>query len=341
MAKFVILTRLSTHGRQNVMHGRDILPDIAEELRQVDGRIVEQYALLGTLDYLTVVDVPVPLDAFRLSVGDRGAEGLVREIYPAMDLALFVRLVSQTTETVGPHRWQITPPAWAVRSLMQWRYYGTPVRKYCKPLEVRGGEHLADLRGPAIFIGNHTSHMDSMVMLYSIPRHYRTRLFFGGAADRWFLKGRKGIKNQGWWNSLLGSFPVHRSGGSASLDYPKWLIDQGFSVGIFPEGTRSGSGKMGKFRHGVSILALDKDVPVVPMYFGGLAAIRPKGSRELTPAPAVAMIGPPIRFPAGTTVPEATHALRSAVDRLHDEYRGIPQMPRIVPAEDVASAAGS
>jgi hypothetical protein len=53
------------------------------------------------------------------------------------------------------------------------------------------------------------------------------------------------------------------------------------------------------------------------------------------------MIGPPIRFPAGTTVPEATHALRSAVDRLHDEYKGIPQMPRIVPAEDVASAAGS
>jgi hypothetical protein len=39
-------------------------------------------------------------------------------------------------------------------------------------------------------------------------------------------------------------------------------------------------------------------------------------------------------------VPEATHALRHAVDTLHDEYKGIPARPRIVPADDVTSAAG-
>jgi 1-acyl-sn-glycerol-3-phosphate acyltransferase len=334
MAKFVILTRLSPEGRKQLLHAPGSLPDLSRELSGVDAKVIEQYALLGTEDFLTVVDVPAPLDAFKLSVADRGAEGAVRTIAPAMDLGLFIRLIGQTTETVGPHRWQITVPARTVRSVVQWHYYGAPVRKYCQPLEIRGMENVSDLHGrPVIFIGNHTSHMDSMVMLYSIPKEYRTRLFFGGAADRWFLKGRKGIKKQGWWNSLLGTFPVHRSGGSATLDYPKWLIDKGFSIAIFPEGTRSGSGKLGKFHHGVSILALSKDVPVVPMYFAGLAAIRPKGSQELRPAPAVAMLGRPVRFEPGTAVPDATRILRHAVEALRDElHAATPAMPVTTPA---------
>jgi 1-acyl-sn-glycerol-3-phosphate acyltransferase len=329
MAKFVVLTKLSPEGRRKLVHEPDALPDMSEELSGVDAKIVEQYALLGTEDFLTVVDVPVPLDAFRLSVADRGAEGVIRTIYPAMDLPLFIRLIGQTTETVGPHRWQITAPARAARGVLQWHYYGSMVRKYCHPLEIRGAENLADLSGPAIFIGNHTSHMDSMVMLYSMPRHYRTRVFFGSAADRWYLKGRKGIKKQGWWNSMLGSFPVHRAGGSATLDYPKWLIDRGFSIAIFPEGTRSGSGKLGKFRHGVSILALAKDVPVVPMYFAGLAAIRPKGSQELRPAPAITMLGRPVRLDPGTSVPDATHILKRAVEALRDELHGAAPAPSL------------
>ena len=330
MAKFVILTKLSAPGRKQLLHDSQSLPDISEELSGFDAKIVEQYALLGTHDFLTIVDVPVPLDAFRLSIAGRGADGVVRSIFPAMDLPLFVRLIGQTTETVGPHRWQTTWPARTVRSVLQWHYYGAPVRNYCKPLEIRGTENVADLNGrPVIFIGNHTSHMDSMVMLYSIPKEYRTRVFFGGAADRWFLKGRKGIKKQGWWNSLLGTFPVHRSAGSATLAYPKWLIDKGFSIAIFPEGTRSGSGKLGKFRHGVAVLALAKDVPVVPMYFAGLAAIRPKGSQQLTPAPAISMLGRPIRFEPGTSVDDATRVLRHAVEALRDQVNATTRSPRI------------
>jgi len=111
MAKFVILTKLSAPGRRQLLHDAGSLPDLSEELSGVDAKIVEQYALLGTHDFLTVVDVPVPLDAFKLSIADRGAEGVVRSIFPAMDLPLFVRLIGQTTETVGPHRWQTRLPA--------------------------------------------------------------------------------------------------------------------------------------------------------------------------------------------------------------------------------------
>src|SRR5438874_3752500 len=203
MARFVVFTRLSPQGRKQLLKTSDSLPNLSEELSGVDAKIVEQYALLGDHDFITVIDVPVPLDAFKIMVADRGAEGLSRVVAPAMDLDLFVRLVGQTTETVGPHRWQITAPARVARSALQSYYVGRMVRKYIKPLEIRGQERVADLKGPAIFIGNHTSHMDSSALLYTIPRPYRTRVFFGAAADRWFLKGRKGIKKQAWWQSLV------------------------------------------------------------------------------------------------------------------------------------------
>ena len=68
-----------------MLHDAGSLPDLSEELSGVDAKIVEQYALLGTHDFLTVVDVPVPLDAFKVSIADRGAE--VTRVPPTAVLA--------------------------------------------------------------------------------------------------------------------------------------------------------------------------------------------------------------------------------------------------------------
>jgi hypothetical protein len=86
-----------------------------------------------------------------------------------------------------------------------------------------------------------------------------------------------------------------------ALDYPKWLIKNGANLVIFPEGTRSTSRKMAKFRHGVSILATELNVPVVPIYLVGLNKLRPKGSRNITPGPGGAHFQPAIRLTAGTS----------------------------------------
>jgi 1-acyl-sn-glycerol-3-phosphate acyltransferase len=185
-----------------------------------------------------------------------------------------------------------------------------------QPFTVLGREHLRGVKGPVIVIGNHTSHMDSTAMYYALPAHIRWNLYFGGAADRWFLKGRKGITKQPWFASLQGSFPITRGGGSATLDYPKWLIDHGGSIAIFPEGTRSRSGKMGRFKAGPAILAVSKGVPVIPLYFEGLREIRAVGSREMQPGPVTVMIGEPVRFAPDTDIGEATRTLYKAVDSL-------------------------
>ena len=75
---------------------------------------------------------------------------------------------------------------------------------------------------------------------------------------------------------------------------------------------------MARFKHGVSILALEKNVPVVPVYLTGLAKIRPKGSRNIYPGPVQAHIQPPILLPEGTSVPDATRMIYHAVNRVHE-----------------------
>ena len=150
------------------------------------------------------------------------------------------------------------------------------------------------------------------VLFMALPERYRRRIAWGGAADRWFIKGRQGIRKQPWYFALtMNVFPVQRGGGRAALSYAEELLDRGWSLGIFPEGTPTTTGKMGKFRHGVSILALAKNVPVVPVWMDGLRAMRPKGTKEITPGPALARIGKAIHFPPGTAVADATHTLRA------------------------------
>jgi 1-acyl-sn-glycerol-3-phosphate acyltransferase len=315
MGAYVVLTKLSAAGTKSIRDHPEALQELAKEVAALDGKLMGHYAVLGELDLCAIASLPdnaaAHLLAGRTPVGER------RTVLPAIDMPLFVRLLGQTTETVGQYRWQTSWWARLVRPPLWWYENGRKVKPVLQPFTVLGNENLRGFKAPALFIGNHTSHLDASAMYLALPGRLRNQLFFGGAADRWFLKGRKGLRNQPWWMSLVyGSFPLKRGGGRAALEYAEWLIDRGCSIGIFPEGTRSSTGKMGRFRAGPAILAVGKGVPVVPMYFDGLKNIRPKGTREMTPGPATVLIGQPIRFAPGTDISEATDVLYKAVDAL-------------------------
>jgi 1-acyl-sn-glycerol-3-phosphate acyltransferase len=334
MGAYVVLTKLTGAGHKSVKERPEALQQVADEVAALDGKLSGHYALLGELDFCMLVSLPDNAAAHVLAA--RSPIGARRTVLPAIDLPLFVRLLGQTTETVGPYRWQTSWWATLVRPPLWWYENGRTVRAALQPFTVRGREHLRGFKGPALFIANHTSHLDASAMYMALPGRLRRKLFFGGAADRWFLKGRKGLRNQPWWMSLVyGSFPLKRGGGRAALEYAEWLIDRGCSIGIFPEGTRSSSGKMARFRAGPAILAVGKNVPVVPMYFEGLSAIRPKGTREMTAGAATVLIGPPIRFAPGTDVTEATDTLFKAVDSLRRQI----QKPQVA-AEPSAQVPG-
>jgi 1-acyl-sn-glycerol-3-phosphate acyltransferase len=97
---------------------------------------------------------------------------------------------------------------------------------------------------------------------------------------------------------------------------------------IFPEGKRSSNGALARFRVGPSLLAIEKGIPVVPIYVEGSGAIRPKGSTSNQAGAVTAVVGSPVAFEHDADPAEATHTLHRAMEdlrtRVHHKTHATP-----------------
>lgn len=147
-----------------------------------------------------------------------------------------------------------------------------------------GLEHVPK-RGPVIIASNHRSFLDPFIIgtIARRPMHYvaKREIFFHPVVS--------------WILSALGAFPVARGQGDAQMiDTAKELLARGEIVLIFPEGTRTRPGPLGRARRGVGRLALETGAPVVPVSVIGTEAVR-KGWR-VRPHKVRVRIGPPLSF---------------------------------------------
>jgi len=219
---------------------------------------------------------------------------------------------------VGPHRWQIQPWAKLARRYWHQRAYQRWVDQACSQIRLEGVSHLGAVTGPCVFVANHSSHLDTLVVRTALPPAIREDLYFGAAQDRWFVKGKKKLELQPWYQSLaLGNFPILRGGGSQALDYAHWLLSQGKHVFLFPEGTRAQGDELGEFKHGAAMLAQANNAPIVPLYLSGLQSIRPKGSRAVSKGIAGLHILEPIQPNNELPVVELTKQARDALNQIH------------------------
>ncbi len=321
MPAYVLLSRLNSQNQKAIVKNPANLMDVRETLEKWEATILADFHLLGPHDHCTIFEVSDNFRAQRAVLNLEVTSSPDSMLLPAIDLPLFQRMVKQEIRTEGPHTWQVQWWAKFLRLSFRWYHYNRWINKYCQPLTTTGKENFSQIKGPCIVVANHTSHFDALALFCCLPQKIKWSIYFGAAADRWFLKdggGRKDLALQPWYNSLVGgSFPIRRGGGSKTLDYSKWLLDQGANLAIFPEGTRSTGRHMAHFKHGVALLALEKKVPVVPVYLSGLSKIRPKGSREITPGPCHAHIQAPIYFSEDTSVPDATRMVYDALNTVH------------------------
>jgi len=211
---------------------------------------------------------------------------------------------------VAPPRWALSFPARFLRPLAHWWFVDRKVRRFCSPLKLEGVENLAGVKTPAIFIANHTSHFDAYLVSSVLPPRLRYRAAMAAAADRWYA--RKKLR-AAWFSFLVNIYPIQRGGGRAALAYSEWLLESGWSLIIFPEGTRAKRGHMEAFKYGVAILALGQRVPVVPIYLAGTAGILAAGERSARPAPVSVRIGAPLTFEPDTPLQEAVARLEEGV----------------------------
>jgi len=162
-----------------------------------------------------------------------------------------------------------------IRAALQSSLLFPALSSFCR-LTVRDRELLRSLDGPAVFVANHVSALDAVVMAEALPPRYRHRSVVVAAADSIFKRK---------WEARLAqvtvdAFPIPRSGGArAHLEYLKDLLRKNWSVIIFPEGRLTATGAIGEFRKGAAILAMDAGVPIVPAYVDGMYEVMPRFRR--------------------------------------------------------------
>ena len=180
-----------------------------------------------------------------------------------------------------------------------------------------GLDRLAGLTdGPVIFAGNHHSHLDTPVVLTSIPEPWRHRMFVGAAADYFFRTRVTSAASA----LVIGAIPIERSKVTRrSADQAAELIDAGWSMLIFPEGGRSPDGWGQPFRGGAAYLSSRCNVPVVPLHIEGTARILRKGARMPSPANVRVTYGVPLLPADGENATRFAERIERSVAELADE----------------------
>jgi 1-acyl-sn-glycerol-3-phosphate acyltransferase len=183
--------------------------------------------------------------------------------------------------------------------------------------ERAGIDRLAGLaEGPVIFAGNHHSHLDTPVVLTSIPEPWRHKVFVGAAADYFFRTRLTSAASA----LVIGAIPIERSKVTRrSADQAATLIDAGWSMLIFPEGGRSPDGWGQPFRGGAAYLSSRCQVPVVPLHIEGTDRILRKGAKVPKPANVRVTYGDPLRPADGESAARFAERIERAVATLADE----------------------
>ena len=213
-----------------------------------------------------------------------------------------------------------------------------PMIDYYVRNRVVGAEIFDELDHPVIFVANHSSHLDTPTILRALPRKWRSRTAVAAAADYFY--------NTRWKANgvalLFNTVPLGRKGGglgSGATDHVDRLIDDDWNLVMFPEGTRSRDGSVGKVHSGAAVIAAMHGIDIVPIYLGGTHEAMPPGcnwpkrkpSRFFSRRHEVEVrFGDPIR-------PRAIEDRHEVMDQVRAfwERKGTPAAPAYQPAQDV------
>ncbi|MEV5705697.1 lysophospholipid acyltransferase family protein [Actinoallomurus sp. NPDC052274] len=180
--------------------------------------------------------------------------------------------VVEPEEKVFPTAWARTPVAVAARSMLRKGLLKPVAWRQITPV-IEGAEYLDGVRGPVVFVANHSSHLDTPLILGSLPERFANRVAVGAASDYFFDVRWRATLTAVFFNA----FPVERYGSKRLRSLALDLVDDGWSLLLYPEGTRSEDGWMNSFKLGAAVLCVSKRIPCVPIAIRGSYAAMPRG----------------------------------------------------------------
>ena len=156
-------------------------------------------------------------------------------------------------------------------------------------------------KGPCVVVSNHQSMLD-IFLISHLPREMK-----------WIAKESLfQIPWVGWMFRFSGDIPVKRGDAQSAqvvMARARWYLDHGMNVMIFPEGTRTRTGKLLPFKSGAFRLAIEAGVSVLPLAVSGTAEGMPAGGPWVRPARATVRILDPL--PTAGLGPTDATALRN------------------------------
>ncbi|MGI9016380.1 MAG: lysophospholipid acyltransferase family protein [Euzebya sp.] len=203
------------------------------------------------------------------------------------------------------------------RSLMRASHatVGPALLRYWR-ITVEGRDHVP-ATGGVILAANHRSFADHYTLGAASPRPMR---FLGKAELAQGLTGR--------FNLAMGMIPVERgSADLAALDVVINHLRDGAVIGIFPEGTRSPTGQLFRFRSGMARVAAAAKVPIVPVGMIGMDHVWPRGAdRPILGRPDPGVVS--ITFAAPIVLADdSPRARRGATAAVFDQVAALCRQP--------------
>ncbi len=173
--------------------------------------------------------------------------------------------------------WARSAPArWIRERFMQ--FLINPILDHYAARRATGFEKLASIKQPVILVANHASHMDTPVILSALPRKLRKRTAVAAAADYFYTNRIVASLVSLFFNTV----PIERKGGGGATakgaSHLDSLLDDGWNLLLFPEGTRKHGAGAGRVRRGAAVLASHHNLPIVPIRVTGTAEAMPPGS---------------------------------------------------------------
>jgi 1-acyl-sn-glycerol-3-phosphate acyltransferase len=148
------------------------------------------------------------------------------------------------------------------------------------------GLERVDAGGSYVFVSNHQSHYDTAVLFATLP--HQLRIIAKESLGRFpFI---------GWHLRRTGHILVdrRRPDREAIFRWADRLLTNGLSLIVYPEGTRSGNGRVQRFKPGSFQIALQSGLPVVPISISGTRQVMPKGRLAARPGHVRLVVHDPI-----------------------------------------------
>ncbi len=232
------------------------------------------------------------------------------------ELHVLIKSAQVHPEAIRFKRWPLSAAATALRALSQ-SLLLFPLLRLFVQLRVEGRENLAALAAPVIFMPNHLSYLDSIVVAMALPPPWRRRLAFAAARDVLYQRFRLIVEVA---ELLFNAFPFPRREHEhikAGLDYMGRLLDRGWSVVVYPEGRMSETGALQPLKRGAGLIATSMDCVVVPVKLAGTNRVVPYEKilprrREVV----TVTFGRPLRFSRRESADAVTAKIQEALQHL-------------------------